>query len=157
MLCDEPHIQYHTINEVNLVLKTFQNHLSWWWSIDSFYVFALKVNFMTSNCCTINVYSCLLKKVFLWGNVLSHSCPMSILKFYFFKPPWVQYRQMASFTGICVILEELLSEISLDLHEFSSSFLSQLHLVLRLYWCLSSATYRFLSICFILPMGLNIF
>ena len=96
MLCDEPHIQYHTINEVNLVLKTFQNHLSWWWSIDSFYVFALKVNFMTSNCCTINVYSCLLKKVFLWGNVLSHSCPMSILKFYFFKPPWVQYKWLHS-------------------------------------------------------------
>ena len=40
---------------------------------------------------------------------------------------------VAPFTGICVILEELLSEISLDLHEFSSSFLSQLHLDLRLY------------------------
>lgn len=91
--------------------------------IDSFYIIALKVNFMSSNCCTINAYSCLWKKVFLWGNVLSHSCHMSTLQLYFFKPPWVQYRQMASFTGVRVILEELLSEISLDLLIFSSSFL----------------------------------
>ena len=33
--------------------------------------------FHDCKCCTINAYSCLLKKVFLWGNALSHSCHMS--------------------------------------------------------------------------------
>lgn len=73
MLCDEPHIHIYIYNagEVNLVLKVLQNHL-FLMVIDFFHVFALKVNYMTSNCCKVNVYSCLLKKMFSFGGMPSH-------------------------------------------------------------------------------------
>lgn len=81
LLCDEPYINYHNIGKVIFVLKAFQKSSFLDGNRSSLLLFALKINYMTSNCYMVNLYSCPLKKYcFHWEHI---HVLLRLLKFFY--------------------------------------------------------------------------